>query len=106
MISLDKNNLFFIVFKDKDEVSIEEVYSLGKRDPQNTYKNIKWIRSKVWEERGLVESLYDESGPKYISNIKGFRLTPKGKCLLGRCEENPYTSPQLPSLICVTHDLL
>jgi hypothetical protein len=89
MIRLHKDNLFLIVFKDKNEVSIEEVYSLGKRDPQNTYKNHKWIGNKAWDTRGLVEPLYAESTPKISSNVKGFRLTLKGKCLLGRCEENP-----------------
>ena len=97
MQELAKSDLFFTIFKDRDEISVEEVYSLGKRDPQNKDENHKWIRRRIeiWGKRGLAEPTAGD-GPQFLYNIKGFRLTPEGKKLLGRFEENPHDITETP----------
>jgi len=83
MNRLNMSNIFFILFKDKDELSLEEAYSLGKRDPLATERNRWWIGNKLahWRKNGVVEAIYGSTGA-----LAGVKLTERGRTLLRKPE--------------------
>ena len=86
---LKGNSPFFTIFKDKDEVTLEEIFILCKREEK--YKeNSQWIYSSlyIWKKRGIAEPIYgsrkQSTGWTRYSSIIGIKLTEDGKNLLGR----------------------
>src|SRR5436190_22572506 len=89
MGSLKRNSPFFTIFKDKDKVTIEEIFIICKREEK--YKeNSQWIYSSlyIWKKRGIAETIYgsrkQSTGWTRYSSIIGIKLTEDGKNLLGR----------------------
>jgi hypothetical protein len=91
MKRLGKNNIFYTLFKDKDEVLLEDAFSIGKRDLECTEENITWLRNKLsrWKKRGIAAPLYHATynpastrGQRH--RLIGIKLTEHGKRLLGK----------------------
>ena len=94
-----KDRIFSTLFKEHDEVSLVEAYSLGKRTPQYKVKNRQWIGYKLaqWRKKGLVEAIYGSSAGSYGALI-GIRLTKLGKTLLGKpIGPNHQNTPLAPA---------
>src|SRR4051794_8570257 len=96
MNPLRKDKIFSTIFKEHDEVSLVEAYSLGKRDSQSKVKNRQWIGGKLaqWRKRGLVEAIYGSTAGSYGALI-GIRLTKLGKTLLGKPIEPDHQNNSL-----------
>ena len=99
MKRLGKNNIFYILFKEKDEVLLEDAFAVGKRDPERTEENIMWLRNKLtrWKKRGIAEPVYQATynpaskrGQRH--RLIGIKLTELGKGLLGKpvSQEDTY----------------
>ena len=99
MSRLPKDNIFYTLFKDKDEILVEDAFALGKRNPGRTEENITWLRNKLtrWKKRGIAEPLYhatynpaSKGGQRY--RLIGIKLTERGKRLLGKpvSQEDTY----------------
>jgi hypothetical protein len=91
MKKLGKNNIFYTLFKDKDEVLLEDAFTIGKRGAESEEKNRIWIGNKLtrWKKRGIAEPLYQATynpastrGQRH--GLIGIKLTEYGKRLLGR----------------------
>ena len=97
MNTLRKGNIFYTIFKEHDEVSLDEAFTLGNREPQSTKKNRQWIGGKLaqWRKKGLVEALYDTTPGSYGVLI-GIKLTERGKTLLGRSGEPNHRNTPIP----------
>ena len=89
METLNKTNSLFTIFKDKDEVLLEEIYTLCKRE-QKEDKGKVWIRNKLFflKKRGIAEPIYGfgtlQNGRTSYHCLIGIKLTEDGKNLLGR----------------------
>jgi hypothetical protein len=99
MNKLPKDNIFYTLFKDKDEVLLEDAFVIGKRDPESEEENRIWIGNKLtrWKKRGIAEPLYHATynpastrGQRH--RLIGIKLTKHGKRLLGKpvSEEDTY----------------
>jgi hypothetical protein len=77
---LNFNSCFFKIFRDKDEVTIDEAYALcHKRVDNNTF-----IRNKltIWKKLGIAEPIYES--PIQNSKLMGIRLTALGQSYFHR----------------------
>jgi hypothetical protein len=99
MKNLGKNNIFYILFKDKDEVLLEDAFAIGKREAESEEKNRIWIGNKLtrWKKRGIAEPLYHatynpDSKRGQRHRLIGIKLTERGKRLLGKpvSQEDTY----------------
>jgi hypothetical protein len=79
MNRLNNSNIFFSLFRVKDELSLEEIYAVAKRPVQDKEKNRQWIGNKLsyWRTRELAEAMYGSTG-----SLTGIKLTERGKALL------------------------
>lgn len=85
MSSSRKDTIFYTIFKGYDEVSLQEAFSLSKRDLQSKVKNRQWIGYKLagWRKKGLVEAIYGSTAGSY-GVLVGIKLTELGKKKLVR----------------------
>jgi hypothetical protein len=99
MNRLPKDNIFYTLFKDKDEVLLEDAFAIGKREAESEEKNRVWIGNKLtrWKKRGIAEPVYHATynpvstrGPRH--HLIGIKLTEYGKRLLGKpvSQEDTY----------------
>jgi hypothetical protein len=85
-MNLRKTNVFFKVFGNKNEVSVEEALLLSEINEQDKKKGRQWIINRLfsWKKRRLVEPVYGR-----IRNYRiliGMRLTDSGMVMIGRPE--------------------
>jgi hypothetical protein len=91
MKRINKNNVLFALFKDKDEVTLAEAVAIDRREADSKEKNIVWLRNNLhrWKKQGIAEpiytSAYDPAPYKGARRrLAGIRLTVRGKQLLGK----------------------
>jgi hypothetical protein len=73
-----RDNYFFKIFRDKDEVSLDEVYAMCNKTPDGK----RFIRNKLttWRKRGVAEPIYLETrSDGKPSPLIGVKLTAYGK---------------------------
>jgi hypothetical protein len=97
MNSSRKDTIFYTIFKEHDEVSLQEAFSLSKRDPQSKVKNRQWIGYKLprWRKKGLVEATYGSTAGSY-GDLVGIKLTELGKKLVRNLVESKHESNLTP----------
>ena len=80
---LNFNNCFFRIFRGKDEVTIDEVYAICHKSPDDK----RFIRNKlaIWRKLGLAEPIYkDTSANGKFELLAGVRLTALGQSYFHR----------------------
>jgi hypothetical protein len=97
MNTLRRDNIFYTIFKERDAVSLEEAFALGKRDPHSKEKNRQWIGGKLarWRKKGLVEAVYGTTAGSYGVLI-GIKLTELGKALLEKTVDPNHQNDTIP----------
>ena len=97
MRNLNKSSIFFTIFKEKDKVSLEEIYILCKREQSDKEKDRVWISNKLvaWKKRGIAEPTYgtakQKNGWLTRQHLLGIKLTEDGKRLLSRDTKELHT---------------
>jgi len=97
MNTVRRDKIFYTIFKEHDEVSLDEAFTLGNREPQRKEKNRQWIGWKLaqWRKNGLVEAVYSSTAGSY-GVLTGIRLTERGKTLVRRSGEPKRDTPIPP----------
>src|SRR3954447_377751 len=98
------NSCFFKAFRDKDEVTIEEVYSACEKQPDGN----KFLQSRLneWKRKGLVKPVYELHACPYPSHkvLKRIKLTFLGRSYFPRVTQQNFRMLTADELLHIVAD--